>query len=76
MVVGAGPVEVEEADVEGAEVGGLQIGEAVRCGEIEVSRAEISSLSEARKTATRVTSRVWGGVRRWSRAARAGRFGS
>ena len=43
------------------QIGGLQIGEAVRCGQIEVlGGCGEPSLSAARKTATRVTRRVCG----------------
>ncbi len=38
--MGAGAVEVEEADVEGAKIGGVEIGKAVGGGEVEVSRRE------------------------------------
>ena len=61
MVVRARPVEVEEADIERAQIGCLQIGEPMRGGEIEVPWTQIGRRSPtARKTATRVTSSVCG----------------
>ena len=61
VVVRARPVEVEEANIERAQIRGLQIRQTVRGRQIEVpSSPGRPSPSDARKTATRVTSSVCG----------------
>ena len=60
MVVGAGRSKSRKLRSRGRRSGGLQVGEAVRGGELEVTRGAVGAVSSARKTATRVTSRVCG----------------